>query len=380
MLYRPGLKLGILGGGQLGQMLLQAAIPFDFSIKVLDPDPLCSCRHLCDDVTTGSFADEKTVLAFGKDCELLTVEIEHVNVSALEQLEKSGVVVYPRPSTLRLVQDKGLQKQFYANHDIPTAEFILVDHKKDLEAHLDFLPAFQKARTQGYDGKGVKALQTIADLTTAFEVPSVLEKKIEAAREIAILLARNPQGEIKIFPAVEMLFHPVSHLVESLISPAKLSESLFQEACEISKKIVTALDYVGVMAVEMFLTQGEKWLVNEIAPRPHNSGHHTIQANVTSQYEQHLRAISGMPLGATESHGRSAMVNLLGEPGQEGPVFYEGHEKILALPGVSVHLYGKKLTKPMRKMGHVTILENNEATLNEKIHYIKQHFKVLSKT
>jgi 5-(carboxyamino)imidazole ribonucleotide synthase len=380
MLYRPGITIGILGGGQLGQMLIQAAIPYDLRIKVLDPDPKCSSAGICHELVLGSFADEKTVLDFAEGCDLLTVEIEHVHVGALETLEKKGLSVYPRPSTLKIVQDKGLQKLFYRQHAIPTADFVLVENKIEIESHASMFPVFQKSRTQGYDGKGVVFLKDAENLEKAFSVPSVLEKQVLGAREISILVARNISGEMKVFPAVEMLFHPESHLVETLIAPADLSPIDFEKASELAKKIAKQLDHVGVLAVELFFTKEKTWLVNEIAPRPHNSGHHTIRANITSQYEQHLRAITDMPLGQTDSLKLSAMVNLLGEKGNEGSVDYEGLEKVLSLPGVSVHLYGKTQTRPMRKMGHVTILGESSDELTKKIHYIQQHLKVLAKS
>lgn len=378
LIYRPDLRIGILGGGQLGQMLLQAAVPFGFTMKVLDPDPSAPAAALTRHFTQGSFALAADVEAFARACDLVTVEIEHVAAEALAEVERHGVRVHPRPSILQLVQDKGAQKSFYKKHGIPTADFTLVEGREEARTKAALLPAFQKLRRHGYDGRGVKRLATPADLDAAFDAPSVLEAAVEGAREISILLARNTHGEIAVYPPVEMVFHPRTHMLDHLIAPAAVGAREFHQAAKIARATAEALDHVGLLAVEMFRTADGQYLVNEIAPRPHNSGHHTIQANATSQYENHLRAVAGLPLGSTESLRMSAVVNLVGAEGHEGPAVYEGLSDVLALRGASVHLYRKKTTRPWRKMGHVTILDTNAARLREKIDFVKRTVRVLA--
>ncbi|MBL8995599.1 MAG: 5-(carboxyamino)imidazole ribonucleotide synthase [Spirochaetia bacterium] len=369
-------RLGILGGGQLGQMLIQAAISFGPKIRVLDADPESPCRHLAHDFVPGSFRDETDVYAFGKSCDLLTVEIEHVHVGALKRLEEEGLAVFPSSALLEIIQDKAHQKTFFRRHNIPTSDFVILENADHLRSHAHFLPAFQKLRRSGYDGRGVGEV-TSAD-KAAFDAPSVLEKKVENAREISILISRNDRGEVAIFPAVEMIFHPTSHLVEYLFAPADIPKTPAARAGEIARELAEKMSLVGLMAVEMFLTAHGEILVNEVAPRPHNSGHHTIRANQTSQYEAHLRAILGLAPGSTETLSPSAMVNLLGEAGESGPVVYENMNEVLALPGVSVHLYGKSQTRPFRKMGHVTILDQDPTKLREKVALVQKLVRVRS--
>ncbi|MBL7943441.1 MAG: 5-(carboxyamino)imidazole ribonucleotide synthase [Flavobacteriales bacterium] len=352
--YSKDFTLGVLGGGQLGRMLIQEAIDLDVKVHVLDPDTHAPCAAIAHQFTRGSFADEAAVLEFGRKCDVLTVEIEHVHTGALRQLEAEGIKVYPTPEVLSVVQDKGEQKLFYKKHGIPTAPFHLIDNAAQLSTHVNNFPAVQKLRKGGYDGKGVQVLHTATDLEVAFDAPSVLENKIEFEKEISVIVARNVQGEVSTFPLVEMEFNPQANLVEFLFSPADVSPRVEERARQIAVDLVAALEHVGLLAVEMFVAGEEIW-VNEIAPRPHNSGHHTIEANVTSQYAQHLRAILGLPLGDTRLVQPAVMVNLLGAPGHEGPVHYEGLETVLGWPGVHVHLYGKSTTKPFRKMGHVTV-------------------------
>ncbi len=369
-------NLGILGGGQLGQMLIQAAIPLGPRVRVLDPDPESSCRDLAHYFTQGSFRDEETVCRFGKTCDLLTVEIEHVHTGALKRLEAEGLPVFPRAGLLEIIQDKGLQKKFFKTHGIPTADFVLLENAAELSRHTAFLPAFQKLRRSGYDGRGVA--EVLPGARAVFDAPSVLEKKVENAREIAVLISRNRHGATAVFPAVEMVFHPVSHLVEYLVAPADLAKKISERAEEIARILADKMELVGLMAVEMFLLDDGEILVNEVAPRPHNSGHHTIRANATSQYEAHLLAILGLPPGSTDTLSPAGMVNLLGDAGFEGPVVYENMDAILSIPGASVHLYGKTVTRPMRKMGHVTILERDPARLHEKIMLVKKLARVRS--
>ncbi len=368
-------KLGILGGGQLGRMLIQSGTDWNINFSVLDPDPAAPCRSLCE-FKIGSLTDYQTVLDFGQSCDLITIEIENVNVEALKKLVRQGKKVFPQPEIIELVQDKRTQKNFYKDNTIPTAEFILVSDKQEVVSQKSFLPAVNKLGREGYDGRGVQLLKTEKDLDKAFDAPGLLEKLIDFEKEISVIVARNENNETQTFPAVEMVFHPEANLVEYLFSPAVLSEAGAMEAERIAKKIITDLNMVGLLAVEMFVTKDQKILVNEIAPRPHNSGHQTIEANVTSQYQQHLRAILNLPLGDTSVIHPSAMVNLLGEEGFSGQAKYNGLEKVLDMPGVYVHLYGKKLTKPFRKMGHVTIVDNDINNLKKKANFVKQTMKV----
>ncbi len=372
--YRE-VKIGILGGGQLGRMLIQSGMDWNINFSVLDPDPTAPCNSVCQ-FKIGNLTDYQTVLDFGKSCDLITIEIEHVNVEALKELARQGKKIFPQPEVLELVQDKRTQKQFYANNNIPSAEFLLVENKKDIISHKTFLPAVNKLGREGYDGRGVQLLRTESDLHNAFDAPGLLEKLIDFEKEISVIVARNENGETKTFPAVEMVFHPEANLVEYLFSPASISETLEKEAEGIAKKIITDLHMVGLLAVEMFITKEQRILVNEIAPRPHNSGHQTIEANITSQYQQHLRAILNLPLGDTTMVRASAMVNLLGEEGFSGQAKYKAMEEILKMPGAYVHLYGKKLTKPFRKMGHVTIVDQNMESLKKKASFVKQTLKI----
>lgn len=372
-------KLGILGGGQLGRMLIQAAIDFDVTIKTLDPDADAPCKYISHEFTNGSLNDFETVMSFGQDCDVITIEIENVNIEALEAFEKQGKTVFPQPSILRLIQDKRVQKQFYKDNNLPTADFILTENQADVAKYEDFLPAVHKLGKGGYDGKGVQILRTKADLSKAFDQPSVLEKMIDFEKELAVIVARNVSGEIKTFPVVEMVFHPEANLVEYLFAPAEISKEIEKKAEQVAKKTAEAFGIVGLLAVEMFLTKDGEILINEVAPRPHNSGHQTIRANDVSQYEQHIRAIFNLPLGSTEAHSKAAMVNLLGEDGYSGIAVYEGMDEVLAVEGVHPFLYGKKITKPFRKMGHVTIIDQNFEKLKEKVIFVKEKLKVKTK-
>jgi 5-(carboxyamino)imidazole ribonucleotide synthase len=370
-------KVGILGGGQLGRMLIQSGIDFNIPFSVLDPDAHAPCSTLTE-FAHGKLTDYDTVLKFGSSCDIITIEIENVNTKALKELVRQGKKVYPQPEIIELIQDKRIQKMFYQEHDIPTAEFLLVENAADVKSKRSFLPAVNKLGREGYDGRGVQIIKTPADLHKAFDAPGLLEKLIPFEKEIAVIVARNEQGEIKSFPAVEMVFHPVQNLVEYLFAPTELPLKILNEADEVAKTIIKKLNMIGLLAVEMFVTATGEILVNEIAPRPHNSGHQTIEANVTSQYEQHLRAILNLPLGDTTLTTPSAMVNLLGEPAFEGLAKYQGMEEILKLSGVHIHLYGKRFTKPFRKMGHVTIVDSNVETLKKKANFVKQTLKVIA--
>lgn len=374
--FNQDFTLGILGGGQLGRMLVQSGIDFNFNFKILDPDENAPCRSLAD-FTQGSLNDFDTVMKFGEQCDILTIEIENVNTQALKELAKKGKRVFPQPEVIELIQDKRVQKAFYKNNNIPTANFILTENKEDVLKHIK-LPMVNKLGKEGYDGRGVQILRVSADLQKAFDKPGLLEELIDFEKEISVIVARNEKGEIKTFPPVEMVFHPEHNLVEYLFAPAHLSTEIAEEADVIAKTIIEKLGMVGLLAVEMFITKTGEVLVNEIAPRPHNSGHQTIEANVTSQYEQHLRAITGLPLGDTDLLSPSAMVNLLGEPEFSGPARYEGLEEVMNVKGVHVHLYGKKQTKPFRKMGHVTIVDQHIENVKQKANFVKQTLKVIA--
>lgn len=375
-LYDKNFRLGVLGGGQLGRMLQQEAVNLDIKIAALDPNPEAPCHQIVSSFTVGDFNDRDAVVAFGKNCDVITVEIEHVSIEGLHELVRLGKKVYPQPGMLEVVQDKGLQKEFYRKHDIPTAPYRLLKNKEDLKENIDFLPAAQKLRKGGYDGKGVFIIKSEKDIKDGFDEPSVLEKFVDFEKELSVIAARNEKGQVTIFPAVELVFNPKANLVELLFAPAKISKAIEERAATIAKKTIEAFNLVGILAVELFLTKDGDILVNEVAPRPHNSGHHTIEANVTSQYAQHLRAILGLPLGKTDLIRPAAMVNLLGEEGHSGPVRYEGLEEAMAIPGVYVHLYGKTETKPFRKMGHVTITAKTADLAREKAMKVKDLIKV----
>jgi len=369
--------LGIIGGGQLGKMLIQAAADLNIQCKVLDNDPNAPCSVLTNQFFVGKLTDFEAVHTIGQNCDAITIEIENINADALEKLQEEGIKVFPKPQHIKLFQDKRLQKQFYKDKNIPTADFVLTENRQDLEKYTDFLPAIHKLGKEGYDGRGVAKIQNPNDFEKGFDAPSVLEKWIDFDKELAVTVARNESGQISVFPVVEMVFNPVYNLVEYLFSPAQIDEKLAAKAQEIAKKIVQELDFVGILAVEMFL-KGEQIWVNEAAPRPHNSGHQSIEGNYTSQYEQLLRAIFDLPLGNTDTILPAAMLNLLGEPQHTGQAVYEGIEQILAMQGVYVHLYGKAQTKPFRKMGHITILGKDIHELEQKVSFVKEKIKVVS--
>ncbi|EDM38179.1 phosphoribosylaminoimidazole carboxylase, ATPase subunit [Pedobacter sp. BAL39] len=372
------LKLGILGGGQLGRMLIQEAINYNLTTLILDPDTDAPCKHLANYFECGSITDFDTVYNFGKKADIITIEIEKVNIEALEQLEKEGKQVFPQARVIRLIQDKGVQKQFFKENNIPTAPFQLVNTREDIKnSHFAF-PYILKQRRDGYDGKGVMRINGAADIEQAFDAPCLIEELVDFEKEIAVIVSRNSNGDVKTFPMVEMEFNAEANLVEFLISPSTYPESLQERAENIAKNIASSLNITGLLAVEMFVTKDGEILVNELAPRPHNSGHHTIEGNYVSQFEQHLRAIFNLPLGDTRPISNAVMINLLGEKNHNGVAKYQGLEKIMAIDGVYVHLYGKKYTKPFRKMGHVTIVDQNREKAIEKANYIKNTLKVIS--
>jgi 5-(carboxyamino)imidazole ribonucleotide synthase len=373
--FHQNFKLGVLGGGQLGRMLIQSGIDFNIPFSILDPDVHAPCASLAE-FHVGKLTDFETVMRFGSACDIITIEIENVNTAALKELERQGKKVYPQPEVIELIQDKRVQKEFYKKNNIPTAEFILTEDSAAVIANKHFLPAVNKLGREGYDGRGVQILRTEKDLPKAFDAPGLLEKLIDFDKEIAVIVARNASGEIKTFPVVEMVFHPVHNLVEYLFAPASISKEIADKADSIARDIISKLNMTGLLAVEMFVTKSGEVLVNEIAPRPHNSGHQTIEGNVTSQYEQHLRAILDLPLGDTQVVTPSAMVNLLGEDGFTGAALYEGFDEVAKISGVHVHLYGKRITKPFRKMGHVTILDHDLENLKKKANFVKETLKV----
>lgn len=358
-------------------MLLQSGIDFNIPFVIMDGDADAPCATLTE-FHHGKLTDFDAVMEFGAACDIITIEIENVNTAALKELARQGKKVYPQPEVIALIQDKRTQKIFYRDYGIPTANFILVENANDVAKHTDFFPAINKLGREGYDGRGVQLLRSSNDIDKAFDAPGFLEEWIDFDREISVIVARSEHGEVKTFPAVEMVFHPQQNLVEYLFAPADLSEEILSQAEHLAEKIIHELAMVGLLAVEMFVTKDGKVLVNEIAPRPHNSGHHTIEANVTSQYEQHLRAILGLPLGDTALVSSSAMVNLLGEPGHTGPAKYKGFEQVVSIPGVHVHLYGKRFTKPFRKMGHVTIVDADMESLKKKANFVKETLKVIT--
>ena len=377
--FYGSLKIGILGGGQLGRMWIQNALNYNVNVSILDPDKDAPCKNICDDFQVGSLADFNTVYEFGKKVDLLTIEIEKVNVEALKKLVAEGVKVYPEPHIIELIQDKGTQKEWLKEHHIPTSDFKLIDSKSDLNDLKWSLPYVQKLRKDGYDGKGVFIIKEKSQLTEAFEAPSLVEQMVDFEKEIAIIVARNESGEIKTFPAVEMDFHPTANLVEFQISPAAVSDFIQLKAANIAENIAEELGLIGLLAIEFFVCKNGEVLVNEMAPRPHNSGHQSIEGNVCSQFDQHLRAITGQPLGDTANRANAVMINLLGEAGFSGEAVYQGLEEVLHLPGVYIHLYGKKITKPFRKMGHVTIIHNDREQAIKIAKEVKEKLKVISK-
>lgn len=381
--FSSDFKLGILGGGQLGRMLLAETQKLAIYAAVLDANAEAPCAKICEEFSQGDLLDYQTVYQFGKGVDVLTFEIENVNVDALEQLEKEGTIVYPSSHTLRTIQNKATQKLFYRDHQIPTAEFSRFAYPDELRTAIEHqtlaLPFVWKSAQFGYDGMGVKIIRTIDDLTNLPEAECIAEKLIPFKNELAVIVARNAAGEVKNYPVVEMEFHPEANQVEYVICPARISPSIAEQAIEVALRVADAYQHVGLLAVEMFLTQADEILVNEVAPRPHNSGHYSIEAAVCNQFEQHLRAILNLPLGDTTSKVGGIMVNLVGAEGYTGAVHYEHMETVLAMPGVTPHIYGKKITKPFRKMGHVTIVDKDINRARIVAEEVKNTIKVISK-
>jgi 5-(carboxyamino)imidazole ribonucleotide synthase len=381
--FSSGFTLGILGGGQLGKMLLSETQKWDIKTHVLDPSAEAPSRYGCHRFVQGSLMDYDTVFNFGKDLDLITIEIEGVNTEALEALENLGIPTYPRAQTLRCIQDKGLQKTFYKEHQIPTSDFRIFASKTDLVQALNRnefnLPTVWKSTNGGYDGNGVKILREHGDIADLPEGPCLIEDLVPFAMELAVIVSRNPSGAMATYPVVEMEFHPEANQVEYVICPARIPDKIAQKAQEIAKSVSHALGHVGLLAVELFLTSEDDILVNEVAPRPHNSGHYSIEASTTNQFEMHLRCIMDLPLGDTTSKVGGVMVNLVGSEGHQGPVVYKNIEAILAMPGVTPHIYGKKMTRPFRKMGHVTIVDPDINQARRIAEEVKKTIQVISK-
>lgn len=380
--FSSNFTLGILGGGQLGKMLLTETRKFDITTKVLDPSADAPCRIACNTFVQGALTDFDTVYKFGKEVDVLTIEIENVNVDALKKLQSEGVKVYPTPQTIELIQNKATQKQFYATHNIPTAPFhrfeSLANLQKAVAKEQITLPFVWKSARFGYDGNGVKIVQQLPDLSLLPEGECIAENLVPFAKELAVIVARNVSGEASTYPVVEMEFHPEANQVEYVLCPARISEEIAQKARAIAVQVAEAFQVVGLLAVELFLTAEGEVLVNEVAPRPHNSGHYSIEAAYTNQFEQHLRAILDLPLGNTDSKVAGVMVNLVGAEGYQGDVVYENIEQILAMQGVTPHIYGKRETRPFRKMGHVTIVNKDIEKARAIAEKVKQTIKVIA--
>lgn len=372
------LKVGILGGGQLGRMLLQAAANYVVETYVLENDEHCPAAHLCHHFTKGDIKDFETVYNFGKKLDALTIEIEAVNVDALEKLESEGVKIYPKPSSIKTIKNKIRQKEFYQAHQIPSPEFIITQNINELKSNSVFLPAVHKIGEGGYDGKGVQVIRNEAAVEKGFNAPSVLEKMVTIQKEIAVIVAMNDQKETAVYPAAEMIFDPELNLLDYQVSPAELTPAIIEQSKNIALKLVRSFDSPGLFAIEMFVDDNNNVLVNETAPRVHNSGHHTIEANYCSQYDMLWRIMLGYPLGNTDAILPSSIVNVLGEEGYSGPAKYEGINEVLSMNNVFVHLYGKTQTKAGRKMGHVTIMSADKNDLLEKVNRIKNSLKVIS--
>lgn len=373
-------RIGILGGGQLGRMLLQAAANYPVETFVMENDASCPAAHLCHHFTKGDISNFDDVYNFGKGLDALTIEIESVNEDALEKLEAEGVRVYPKPSALRTIKNKILQKQFYKDNEIPTSEFVITQKKSDLTQHTQFLPAAHKIAMGGYDGRGVELLKTKDDLERGFDAPAVLEKLVSIKKEIAVIIAVDDNGENALYPSVDMVFDNRLNLLDYQISPADLPDKVLWKVEAVALKVVKDLKSPGIFAVELFVDIDDNVFVNETAPRVHNSGHHTIEANFSSQFDMLWRVMLGYPLGSTEHILPAAIVNLLGEEGCKGEAVYQGLNEILEIENVFVHIYGKKETKPGRKMGHITILSREKQELIHQANRVKQTVKVVARS
>lgn len=378
-------KIGILGGGQLGKMLVLDGARLDLPLYILDQEITFPAGRVNRLFMEGDFTDYGDVISFGREMDIITIEIEKVNNDALFELQSMGKIIHPNPHALEIIRDKGKQKQFFVDHGLPTSPFTLIDNLQDWESFIDQgkgkYPVVQKLRSGGYDGRGVSILRSSQDVQSKWlSGPSVMEDLVDIQKEIAVIAARNAQGQIRTYEPVEMVFDPDANLVDMLFCPADISERHKQQASTIAADLIHALDISGLLAVEFFIDTSGNLSINEVAPRPHNSGHHTIESCATSQFQQHLRGILNWPLGDVTNLHPAAMVNLLGEPGYQGPVFYQGIEKVLAIPQAYIHLYGKEETKPSRKMGHITVLGSNADEAVRKAKTIQDLIKVISIT
>lgn len=380
--FSSDFKLGILGGGQLGKMMLYETRKWDIYTKVMDASPEAPCKIACNEFVQGSLMDFDAVYNFGKDVDVLTIEIENVNVDALEKLEHEGITVYPPTKTLRTIQNKATQKLFYTDHGIPTSSFTRFAYTSEIEDSISNgglqLPFVWKSAQFGYDGQGVKVVRKMDDLKGLPNVECIAENLVDFKNELAVIVARSSIGEIKTYPVVEMEFHPEANQVEYVICPARIDDAVAQKAKDVALKVSEHMKHVGLLAVELFQTQNDEILVNEVAPRPHNSGHYSIEASYTNQFEQHIRAILGLPLGKTDSKVAGIMVNLVGAEGHTGDVVYENIASILEMDGVTPHIYGKRQTRPFRKMGHVTIVDEDMTRAREVAQKVKETIKVVT--
>ena len=378
--FSSDFKLGILGGGQLGKMLLAETRKFDIQTYVIDPSAAAPSQFGATEFFIGDLMDFDAIYEFGKKVDVLTIEIENVNLDALDKLEAEGVAVYPSPKTLRLIQNKGRQKDFYVENTIPTSTYQRFEDLNHLKSEIENLsfPFVWKCARFGYDGNGVKIVRTIEDLQSLPNVECIAEQMVPFKNELAVIVVRSVSGEVKTYPVVEMEFHPEANQVEYVICPARIDEKVAQKATEIALQVSKAFQHIGLLAVEMFQTEEDTILVNEVAPRPHNSGHYSIEASYTSQFENHLRAILNLPLGNTDSKVAGIMVNLVGSAGFSGQVIYENIEKIMAIDGVTPHIYGKRETRPFRKMGHVTIVNENMIEARKIAEEVKNTIRVIA--
>ncbi|WP_298248011.1 5-(carboxyamino)imidazole ribonucleotide synthase [uncultured Christiangramia sp.] len=381
--FSSDFKLGILGGGQLGKMMLYETRKYDIQTLVLDPSPEAPSRISCDYFEQGDLMDYETVLQFGRKADVLTFEIESINIEALRQLESEGVKTYPSAATLEKIQNKAVQKEFYEKHNLPTAAFKRFPNLKLLKSDVNeqkvSLPFVWKSATGGYDGKGVSVIRTEADLANLPDAECIAENLVPFKNELAIIVARNPSGEVRTYPVVEMEFHPTANQVEYVICPARIDNNVAEKARKLAENVSEAFEHVGLLAVEMFQTEDDKIFINEVAPRPHNSGHYSIEASYTNQFEQQIRAILDLPLGKTDSKLGGIMVNLVGDENHEGEVLYKNIERIMGMEGVTPHIYGKKITRPFRKMGHVTIVNKDLGEARKIAEKVKNSIQVISK-
>ncbi|MEX1382159.1 5-(carboxyamino)imidazole ribonucleotide synthase [Lutibacter sp.] len=377
--FSSNFRLGVLGGGQLGKMLLAETHKFDIYTVILDGAADAPCAQICNEFHQGSLLDFETVYNFGKKVDLLTIEIEHVNIDALLKLEQEGLEIYPQPSVLQTIQHKGKQKDFFVNNNIPTSPHKRFSCLNELKKEVLNFPFVWKSAQFGYDGTGVKIVKNYDDLNSLADTDCIIEDLIPFKNELAVIVARNKDGEVKTYPVVEMEFHPEANQVEYVICPARISNEIAEKATKIALKVARSFKHIGLLAVELFQTEDDEILVNEVAPRTHNSGHYSIEASYSNQFEQHVRSILNLPLGNTASKVAGIMVNLVGAEGFSGDVVYENMEEILKMDGVTPHIYGKKQTRPFRKMGHVTIVNNDLAEARKIAEKVKNTIRVVSK-